>query len=84
VRVNVKPYALLSALAEISLDIIGIILLWQQHNGCERYVVRVNVKLYFAIELTCLEDSLRSVRKSSQTWWNVISLRPCYIGIVEL
>jgi hypothetical protein len=34
--------------------------------------------LHLGIELTCLEDSLRSVRKSSQTWRNVISLRPCY------
>jgi hypothetical protein len=30
------------------------------------------------IERTCLEDSLRSVRKSSQTWRNALSLRPCY------
>jgi hypothetical protein len=29
-------------------------------------------------ECTSKEDSLRSVRKSSQTWQNAISLRPCY------
>jgi hypothetical protein len=30
------------------------------------------------IERTCREDSLRSVRKSSQTWQNALSLPPCY------
>jgi hypothetical protein len=29
------------------------------------------------IELACLEESLRSVRKSSQTWRNALSLRLC-------
>jgi hypothetical protein len=38
----------------------------------------VPYKVYSAKEHTSKEDSLRSVLKSSQTWRNAISLRPCY------
>jgi hypothetical protein len=39
--------------------------------------LRIRV-LTIVIKRTCLEDSLRSVCKSSQTWRNALSLRPCY------
>jgi hypothetical protein len=46
--------------------------------------VACKVKIVNTIELTCLEDSLRSVRKSLQTWRNALFLRPCYTGLVKL
>jgi hypothetical protein len=45
---------------------------FSNHIGCLSFMLNVT------IELACLEYSLRSVRKSSQTWRDALSLRPCY------